>query len=152
MKHFAALILLFVASYARADCQDSWLEYRSSKLQMSVRYSEGCYHGKLILEYSKPSKNGSQGSSPSSPVQSIPFDRECQTTRKNKEGVTIEFSCRSDGTSPLAGASYRFKLIKTTMECDGIESPDWDHTFICIKGCKPTTPKRLEVPFGEGCA
>lgn len=152
MKRVAALMLMFVGSYAHADCQDSWLEHQSSTLYMSVRYSQGCYEGELILEFSKLSKNGPRWPSPNLRLESIPFDRECRTKKRNKDGETMEFSCRNDGVSPLAGATYRFKLIKTTIQCNGIDLPDWDHTFICIRGCGPTTPKRLEVPFGEGCS
>lgn len=152
MKRVIAFIFMFVGAYAHADCQESWLEHRSSTLQLSVRYSEGCYQGQLILEFSKLSKNGPHSPSPWDGLKSIPFDRECRSKKKNKEGETIEFSCRSDGISPLAGATYRFKLLKTTIQCDGVDYPDWDHTFICTSGCRPTTPKRLEVPFGEGCS
>lgn len=151
MKRCAALFLMFVGSSAHADCQESWLEYRSPTVFLSAIYSGGCYQGPLILHFSKRSRYASRRP-PGMPVESTPFDRECQSKRKNENGETIEFSCRKEGVSPLAGATYRFKLTKTTIECDGVKAPDWAHTFRCIKGCKPATPKRLEVPFGEGCA
>ncbi len=152
MKRIAALILLFVASYANADCQESWLEYQSSTLYLSVDYSQGCYQGELILNYAKLSKNGPPLGDPNLHLESLPFDRECQQKKKGQNGETVEFSCRKNGKSPLAGATYRFKLIKTTIQCDEIDEPDWEHTFICVSGCGPTTPKKLHVPFGEGCA
>lgn len=152
MKRVAALILMLVGSNAHADCQDFWFEHWSRTLYLSVSYSQGCYHGELVLNFSKFSENGPRWPDPSLRLKSIPFDRECRSKKKNKDGETIEFSCRKDGVSPLAGATYRFKLIKTTIQCDGIDLPDWDHTFVCISGCGSTTPKRLAVPFGEGCA
>jgi len=152
MKHIIALMLLLVCSYTHADCQDEWLTYRSSTLYLSVSYSQGCYQGPLILNFSRFSKNGPQWPSPTLRLESIPFDHECQSKKISKEGEIIDFSCRKDGTSPLAGATYRFKKFKTTIRCDGIDLPDFDHTFICISGCGPTTPQRLEVPYGEGCS
>ncbi len=152
MKCAAIFIMLFWCLNSQADCQDEWLTYRSSELQLSAGYSEGCYQGQLILSFSKPSEDGQGGSGSDSTSGSIPFDSECATKKKNNEGETIEFSCRKDGVSPLAGATYRFKLVESTIQCDGVDQPDWEHTFICISGCKPTTPKKLVVPYGEGCA
>lgn len=152
MKHIAFLLLLFFDSYAHADCQDSWLEYRSSTLHLSADYSQSCYQGELILNFSKFTKKGAQRPGTGWHSGSIPFDRECQSKKKNKDGETVEFSCRKDGVSPLAGATYRFKKFETTIRCDETDLPTLDYTFICISGCRSTTPKRLKVPFGEGCA
>lgn len=152
MKRFVALILMFVSSYAQADCQDTWLEYQSSTLYLSVDYSDGCYQGKLILNYAKLSENGPQLGDQNLHLESIPFDRECQTKHKSKHGETIEFSCRKDGASPLSGATYRYKEFKITIQCDGTDEPDIERSFICISGCGPTTPKKLHMPWGEGCA
>jgi len=145
-------MLMLVGSNAHADCQDEWLTHMSSTLYLSVGYSKGCYAGDLILNFSNFSKNGPRWPNSGSKLESIPFDRECTSKKKDKDGETIEFSCRKDGVSPLAGATYRFKLVKTTIQCDGIDEPDWDHIFICISGCGSTTPKKLKVPYGEGCA
>lgn len=152
MKRIAALILMFVGSNAHADCQDHWLIHWSSTLYLSVSYSQGCYQGELMLNFSKFSKNGPRWPDRSLRLESIPFNRECQPKRKDKNGEIIEFSCRNNGVSPLAGATYRYKQSQTTIRCDGIDEPDWDLSFICVNGCGPTTPKRLEVPHGEGCS
>lgn len=152
MKRIAVLMLMVFGSYAHADCQDFWLEHWSSTLYLSVGYSQGCYQGELILNFSKFTKKGPQWPDPSLHLESIPFDRECQSKKTSKDGETIEFSCRKDGVSPLAGATYRFKTFKTTIQCDGIDLPDFDYTFVCVRGCGPTTPKRLEIPHGEGCS
>jgi len=149
MKHIAALLLLLSSLSAHADCQDEWLTYNSSTQWLSVAYSEGCYQGDLILSYSEKGPGWPDTSEHS---MTTPFDLECPLKKQGADGAIIEFSCRKDGISPLAGATYQFKLIKTTIECGGIVEPDWDHTFICIKDCGPTTPKKLIVPFGEGCA
>jgi hypothetical protein len=152
VKHVGAWILMVAASYAHADCQESWLEYRSSTSYVSVDYSEGCYQGKLILNFSKVGKTGPKRPDPSLHLKSIPFDRECRLKKKDSNGEVVEFSCRNDGVSPLAGATYRYKEFKTTIRCDGTDVPDIEHAFICVSGCGPTTPKKLHVPFGEGCA
>jgi len=149
MKRIATLMIMFASSYAIADCQDDWLTYSSSTLSLSVAYSRGCYEGDLTIHFWK---NGPRRPSPELRPESILFDRECSSKKKDKAGETIEFSCRGDGVTPLAGATYRYKKVKTTIRCDGIDEPDWDLSFRCIRGCGPTTPKKLRVSHGEGCA
>ena len=145
-------MLILLSANSQADCQDQWLTYSSSELDLSAGYSEGCYQGQLILSFSKPSEDGKGGADSNVKSGSVPFDSECTTKEKDKDGETIEFSCRKEGVSPLAGATYRFKLVETTIECDGVVQQNFEHTFICISGCGPTTPKTLIVPYGEGCA
>lgn len=152
MKLTAMLVAILAAPFAHADCQDTWLISSSPTLSLSVDYSEGCYQGVLKINFSKPSKVDTHYPSSESRMNTVSFDSECRSRKKGKDGETIEFSCRNDGVSPLAGATYRFKQVKTTIRCDGIDEPDWDLSFICISGCGPTTPKRLEVQHGEGCS
>jgi uncharacterized protein YgiM (DUF1202 family) len=50
------------------------------------------------------------------------------------------FSCSADGTSPLAGATFRFKKLKVaenphTMDCGRVA--------VCEHGCGPRTPHEL---------
>lgn len=146
MKPLAALIFLLASSGARADCQDEWLIYHSPSQQLSVRYKDGCYSGDLILSFS--AKSTAQG------VQEteLLFADECPVTKKDKVGGVVEFSCRKQGVSPLAGATYRFKRLSTTIECDGVVSPEEVPAFLCVKGCGKKTPPILFVPEGEGCA
>ena len=149
MKFFTIMIFSLTCLNAHADCQDEWLRYESPKQWLSVAYSEGCYQGDLILSAEKkvpgwPDKIG--------PSITTNFDKECPLTKQDKKGEMIEFSCRKDGISPLAGATYRFKITKTTIQCDGVAELDWDIAFICINNCGPTTPKKLSVLHGEGCA
>jgi len=152
MKHLVALILIFVSSYVHADCQDTWLEYQSSTLYLSVDYSNGCYHGNLVINYAKLSRNGPQLGDEKLHTESLSFDSECQTKRKDRNGEVIEFSCRKNGVSPLAGTTYRYKQFKTTIQCDGVTEPDIERSFICIRGCGSNKPKKLHMPWGEGCA
>lgn len=149
MKIITILILFLTCWKAHADCQDEWLTYSSSTQELSVAYSEGCYQGDLILS---SSKKGPGWPDKKEHLIKTDFNHECPLKKQDKNEEVIEFSCRKDGISPLAGATYRFKLEKTTIECDGVVEPDWNHVFICIKGCGPSTPKYLLVPFGEGCA
>ncbi len=146
MKNIFALSILLCCSSAHADCQDEWLYYGTPTRQLAVIYKDGCYHGDLILMYWSVEKG------PPVPILEIPFEQECPDKKRDKSGEIVEFSCRKGGVSPLAGATYRFKLMKTTITCDGVVSPDEDHTFICVKGCGKTTPRILTVPFGEGCS
>jgi hypothetical protein len=152
MKRIAVLMLMFAGSCAQADCQDSWLEHQSSTLFLSVDYSQGCYQGELILNFSKFTKKGPQWPDPSLHLKSIPFNRECPTKKTGKDGETIEFSCRKDGASPLAGATYRFKKFKTIIQCERTKLHGIVDAFICISGCGLETPKRLDVPYGEVCS
>ncbi len=152
MKHLAVLLFFFAATHAQADCQDSWLEHHSTNVDLSVIYSKGCYQGELMLNFSTPPINGLGMPSTNTSRESLPFVRECPSTKKNKEGEVIEFSCRKDGTSPLAGATYRFKQVKTSIECDGVKEPTMKYFFKCVRGCAATTPKSLDVQFGEGCS
>lgn len=143
MKLIAMLVAMLAAPLAYADCQDTWLTYNSPTLSLSVDYSEGCYQGEKRINFSKPSKK--------SRMNTVSFNSEC-SSGKMEDGEIIEFSCRKDGVSPLAGATYRFKKIKTTIRCDGVDSPNWEMSFSCISGCGATTPKRLMVEYGEGCS
>lgn len=152
MKRLVALILMLVSSFAHADCQDTWLEYRSPNLNLSVDYSDGCYQGKLVLNFAKRAKSGPKLGDSYLPSDSIPFDRECQTKHKDKNGETVEFTCIKDGVSPLSGATYRYKEFKITIQCYGTAEPDIERSFVCVSGCGPTTPKKLHMPWGEGCA
>lgn len=146
VKNLVALFFWLACFNAHADCQDEWIKYQSPTQQLSVTYSEGCYSGKLILSFF--TKGGQRGAQ----IGEVPFDQECPAKKLDRKGDVVEFSCRKGGVSPLAGATYRFKLIKTTIECEGVVSPDEDHVFMCIKGCGRRTPQILLVPFGEGCA
>ena len=103
MKFFTIMIFSLTCLNAHADCQDEWLRYESPKQWLSVAYSEGCYQGDLILSAEKkvpgwPDKIG--------PSITTNFDKECPLTKQDKKGEMIEFSCRKDGISPLAGATY----------------------------------------------
>ena len=149
MKRIATLMIMFASPYAIADCQDNWLTYSSSTVFLSVAYSQGCYEGDLTIHFWK---KGPRPPSSELRSESFLFDRECSSKKKDKDGETIEFSCRSDGVTPLAGATYRYKIVKTTIRCNGIDEPDWDRSFRCIRGCGPATPKKLRVSHGEGCS
>lgn len=152
MKRVAALMLVLLGAHAHADCQDNWLTHASSTLHLSVDYSQGCYQGELVLSFSTIAPQGRKQRAPAVQPTSIPFDHECPSRKKNQDGEVVAFSCRADGASPLAGASYRLKQVKTTIRCDGVDLPDVDFVFICTSGCQPATPKRLKVSHGEGCA
>jgi hypothetical protein len=152
MKHIAAMTLMLAGSYAHADCQDIWLIHQSSTLSLSVSYSGGCYQGELVLYFQKLSEKGSRWPSQPHRGASMPFDRECHSKRKNEDRETVEFSCRKSGASPLAGATYRFKQVEIIIQCDGVDLPNFSYFFVCIRGCRSTTPLRLEVQHGEGCA
>jgi hypothetical protein len=119
MKRIAMLMGMLASSHAFADCQDNWLTYSSPTLSLSVAYSLGCYEGDLTIHFRK---NEPGRPAPELNREPILFDRECSSRKKDKAGETIEFSCRSDGATPLAGATYRYKIFKTTIRCEGTPS------------------------------
>ena len=150
MKRVATLIAIFAAPFAHADCLHTWLAFRSPTLALSIDYSEGCYQGELEINFSKFSRNEPQWPSPQSRLDSVPFARECPLRKVGKDGETIEFSCRKDGRSPLAGATYRYKVVEAKYRCDDGSVPLPDRSFICIRGCAPTVPRKLEGQYSEG--
>jgi hypothetical protein len=156
MKIIVALVLIFSVFYARADCLDTWLSYDSSKLILRIDFSGGCYQGPLIIHFTKFSKGDPRWPSGQSHWTSIPFDRECSEKRSkgvvvlSKEGEILEFSCRRDGASPLAGATYRYRETKANHQCaDGTMALP-DRWYICVRGCGPATPKELAYEYSEG--
>lgn len=150
MKRILMLIAIFAISYAHADCLDTWLTYRSSTLSLSIDYSEGCYNGELMVSFSTFSKNDLRQRSSQPRGVSVPFDRECTSSKAIKDGEPIEFNCRLDGVTPLAGATYRYKVVKPKYRCEDGSAPLPDRSFICIRGCAPAVPRRLEVQYSEG--
>lgn len=152
IKTLCALFFLMLGTQAKADCQDSWLEYHSNKLILSVVYSEGCYQGEMLLQFTHFSGSSVKRGEQTSEMKSLPFDQECTASKKLKNGDTVEFTCRKNGVSPLAGATFRYRKFKTSLSCEGVELPDIEHAFVCIKGCKRDTPRKLIIQVGEGCA
>lgn len=59
-----------------------------------------------------------------------------QLCGSNGHGYTPEwrFSCRKEGESPLAGATYSFK--QELPDCKG-------YLFVCTQGCSPRAPREL---------
>jgi len=150
MKRIVSLITILAAPLAHADCLDTWLAHSSSTLSLSINYSEGCYQGEVKINFSKFSKEDPHWPSPRSRWNSVPFDRECPLKKIGKDGEIIEFSCRKDGSSPLAGATYRYKVIKENYRCDDGSIPLPDRSFFCIRGCTSTIPRKLEGQYSEG--
>lgn len=152
IKILCTLMFLFLSPQAKADCQDYWFTYHSATLDLHVIYSEFCYQGKLLLQFTRYTPDINTRQAKASEMVSLPFDEECPTQKKHKDGGVLEFTCKKDGISPLAGATFRYKKFKTSLVCDGVEIPDIEPAFVCVKGCKPSTPKKLVIPVGEGCA
>lgn len=58
---------------------------------------------------------------------------ECPKWEPRRESLQKEFSCKSDGRSPLAGARFRFKpAYRNWTGCPKIEP-----AYTCILGCGP---------------
>jgi hypothetical protein len=150
MKRIVTLVAIFAAPFVHADCLDKWLDYRSSKLYLSIDYSEGCYQGAVIINFTKFSKDDPHWPSAQSRWSSVPFDRECTSSKARKDGEPLEFGCRKDGSTPLAGATYRYKVVKPKYRCEDGSAPLPDRYFICVRGCAPAVPRRLEGQYSEG--
>jgi hypothetical protein len=69
---------------------------------------------------------------------SVPFPKECKATEN-------DFTCRANGRTVLAGATYK-KTLDATPECPGQVA---EYRYTCIKGCANGVPKYLKIsPYG----
>lgn len=148
MKRIFILLLMFAAPHTWADCLDTWFRYNSPELYLSADYSEGCYQGNMILSFAKNIKGERQWPSQNTQWTSVPFDVECQMNKSKKEGKV--FTCRKDGVSPLAGATYQYEEIKENYKCEDGSAPLPRLLYRCISGCGPNTPKELNLEYSEG--
>lgn len=66
----------------------------------------------------------------------MPLSRECTITETG-------LRCRADGTTVLAGASYRMVQLRGVPNI--CQSPVWSE-LRCVQGCdRPGVPRKLEV-------
>ena len=145
MKHIAYLLLILAVPNVHADCLDTWLTTGwSSERYLSIDYSEGCYDGSLIINFTNTPR-----SSPKAHWKSIPFDHECTTSNGEREAAK-RFSCRKDGDSPLAGATYQYEEAKANGHCEDGSTPLPDRFYRCIHGCGSNTPTVLFYEYSEG--
>lgn len=146
MKRITALLLLLAAPYVHADCLDTWLTagWVPSERHLTVDFSDGCYHGSLIINFTKEPR-----SSPKAHLRSVPFYLECTINTRTWEDAK-RFSCRKDGVSPLAGATYQYEEVQATGHCEDGSTPLPARTYRCIGGCGPSTPKVLLYEYSEG--
>lgn len=71
--------------------------------------------------------------------------RECPGWNLKATPFQSIFTCSQSGQSPLAGATYRFKVSNVKDECG-----ERSRVFVCTSGCKPKrVPMRLKLNHYE---
>lgn len=139
------ITFLLTPSPATAGCT-SIAELRSSKLYIDIS-DGGC--GELSVSFT--TKIGKDAQPDYASIKSFPFNKEC-VLLSDKDGNPTSLSCHAKGRTPLAGASYKRKMVGyMTMNC-GYEGEKDSQVemfqYICTKGCdKPSVPKTLDEPY-----
>ncbi len=130
----AAVLLLSGAGHAA--CSEVW-SGRSSTHEVTV--SDGdCEYGKLMIGVNsrKPSKLQPGATQDSAPGM-LAFDSQCQLAPDLVSG----FACRADGSTVLAGTTYR-RVPGAKKFCG---DPRWP-VYQCVKGCsQPGTPRVFRI-------
>ncbi len=130
----AAALLLSGAGHAA--CSEVW-SGRSSTHEVSV--SDGdCEYGKLMIGVNsrKPAKLPPGAAQALAPGM-IAFDSQCQLA----PDLVSSFACRADGSTVLAGATYR-RVPGGKKVCG---DPRWP-VYQCVKGCsQPGTPRVFRI-------
>ncbi len=130
----AAALLLSGAGHAA--CSEVW-SGRSSTHVVNIS-DGGCEYGKLMIGVNsrKPAKL-QPGAAQASEPGMLAFDSQCQLA----PDLVSSFACRADGSTVLAGATYR-RVPGTTKVCD---DPRWP-VYQCVKGCsQPGTPRVFRI-------
>lgn len=132
MRILIFLIALLYSSSAFALCDD-FAELYTKK--WSIDISDGGCGPQRTITFSR---NGGASIE-------IPFNSECKEFDKRKDRAWRGFSCRANGRSPMAGATYHF--VKRGKPYCGPETPNEGRTpgyrYICVEGCKNTVPRYL---------
>ncbi|MDP4076328.1 hypothetical protein [Acidovorax sp. A1169] len=130
----AAALLLSGAGHAA--CSEVW-SGRSSTHEVTV--SDGdCEYGKLMIGVNslRPAKLP-HGGAQAAPPGMLAFDSQCQLAPDLVSG----FACRADGSTVLAGATYR-RVPGRKKVCD---DPRWP-VYQCVKGCsQPGSPRVFRI-------
>lgn len=75
----------------------------------------------------------------------FPLWQECPGWNITAVPFQTTFTCTPSGKSPLAGATYRFKVSKAKDECG-----EKTRMFVCVVGCAPKrVPVRLKLNHYE---
>ena len=137
VRIFLGMLCFLIASTAQASC-GSLASLKNEKFYLDI--GDYCDGDMMMITFSVADENGKFGKS-----KQFPFNKECSLTENG-------FKCRSEGHTPLAGATYKkiyFGRSQHVSDCgiglDPYKEPG--EKYICIKGCaKPTIPEFL---FGD---
>jgi len=123
------LLLMLCAVTARAGC-DYIAELHTDKFDIEI--SDGGCAGDTMITY-KIGKNK---------TNSVPFYKEC-----TMEELGRWFSCRKNGISPLAGATYKLVEHGKSSVCNlpDENTPYPTYRYVCVKGCNTSVPRHLET-------
>jgi len=144
MRILATILCTLLANFAHAGCED--IAYLRTKWIYIDISDGGCATKETLISWS--TKISNDGLPNPDSIRTVPFYKECQMF-KDRSG----FSCKANGQSPLAGATYNgVQHGKFKSNCDP-DSPAAGegprYRFVCVKGCKNSVPKYLEIL--EGC-
>ena len=145
MRALLLSIIMLYSFSANAGCT-SIAELRTSTLFIDIS-DGGC--GPLNISFTN--KIGKDGRPDYESMKVYRFDDEC-ALKFDKIGRTTGFSCRANGHTPLAGATYKLKQFGFFMlNCgDGEggkgEGQKWPRNrYVCVAGCNKTSaPKSLD--------
>jgi hypothetical protein len=122
----AAALLLSGAGHA--GCSEDWTG-RSATHEVTVN-DGGCEYGKLMLWVNplRPAaKQPLAAAQSAAPGVVVPFDSQCQLAPDMVSG----FACRADGSTVLAGTTYR-RVPGNKKVCGDRHWP----VYRCVQGCR----------------
>lgn len=129
-------LFLFVWSFA-AEAGCAYIGEITTE-KFSIDISDGGCGPKVMITFWALKKNGSLGKQ-----KEYPFNEECFLTLNGKDvrkikkydGYSMDgFSCRADGHTPLAGASYKLiQFGRSRNSC--ADDSELGSKYICVKGC-----------------
>lgn len=137
----ACLVLaaaLLLSGAAHAGCSEVW-SGRSSTHEVTATVTDGgCEYDKLMIGVNslRPAKLP-PGSAQAVAPGMVAFDSQCQLA----PDLVSSFACRTDGSTVLAGASYR-RVPGRNKVCG---DPRWP-VYQCVQGCsQPGVPRVLRI-------
>jgi hypothetical protein len=144
-KVIITVLFALVSAPAIGGC-DYMAEHLSKSLYLDIS-DGGCRYDQVLISFTRKIKKDQQPDYAS--VKRFPFSGECEFGRTNQRGVPFKFFCRTNGNTPLAGATFKYKLVRYVHkfgECgDGPKKGRFPvFGFVCVAGCTLGVPKVLD--------
>lgn len=131
MRTIIFLFLSISSMVSYASCELTMARIGTETLFINIQ-DEGCANDKYVISFATKQREEKEFEN----YKTVPFLSECSLT---KDG----FKCRSNGKTPLAGATY--KKINFGRSGNSCAPDSWlGEKYICVKGCsKVTVPEYL---------